>query len=207
MTKDPIWISRKSDKNSADFWPTPEWVTKALLDNEVLEGKVWEPACGDGAMARVISDFGYDVYASDKEDRGYGEVKDFLSRLREYADCIVTNPPFNLAAGFVMEALSSAECKVCMLLPLSFLEGAKRHDRLFSIYPPDRVWVFSERVTFTAPGVTRKVSGTRPMAWFVWDFNSRTSPQVTQIKWLRGYKPVDRKRRKAHTDNVDKQEV
>lgn len=60
-------VSRKD----ADFWPTPDWATAdwataAVLDRENLPGRVWEPACGDGAMARVLEGRGYRVEATDR---------------------------------------------------------------------------------------------------------------------------------------------
>jgi 16S rRNA A1518/A1519 N6-dimethyltransferase RsmA/KsgA/DIM1 with predicted DNA glycosylase/AP lyase activity len=69
---------------------------------------------------------GYKVYSSDLIDRGYGVVnQDFLnSDLR--ADNIVTNPPFNLAAEFTLQAFKLAKKKVVMLSKISYLEGVKR---------------------------------------------------------------------------------
>lgn len=183
MTKDPIWISRKTEKSSADFWPTPSWVTKSLLAHETFSLQVWEPACGDGAIARVLDDNGYAVYSSDLHDRGYGVVGvDFLGTAVSKGD-IITNPPFAIAHSFAEHAVSLGG-KTALLLPLSFLEGQKRRDTLFTVTPPSRVRVLSKRVTFVAPGVTRKVSGTRPMAWFIWDAASSYEPWPPEIYWL-----------------------
>ena len=40
-----------------DFYPTPAYVTQALLDNYRFTGEIWEPACGDGRMSKT----GYDI--------------------------------------------------------------------------------------------------------------------------------------------------
>src|SRR3954449_2785462 len=86
-----------------NFYPTPAWVTEALLETlrrwriRIPKGRIWEPCCGDGAMARVLEDHGYSVVATDLVDRGYGEGgRDFLmeSRLPDGVTAIVTNPPY-----------------------------------------------------------------------------------------------------------------
>lgn len=80
-----------------DFYATPAWVTEALLRHVTLRGPVWEPCCGDGAMARVIEAAGHQVHSSDLVDRGYGQAGvDFLACQSVPAGCrsIVTNPPY-----------------------------------------------------------------------------------------------------------------
>jgi hypothetical protein len=67
----PIHISGY-DRESHDFYPTPDWVTEALLRHVTLRDPVWEPCCGDGAMARVLQRAGHKVVASDLVDRGFG---------------------------------------------------------------------------------------------------------------------------------------
>lgn len=65
---------RLVDSNGADFYPTPSWATKALIDHEDFEGSIWEPACGDGAISKTLEGYGgYDVTSTDLYDRGYGE--------------------------------------------------------------------------------------------------------------------------------------
>ena len=60
------------DRQSHDFYPTPDWVTQALLKHVTLRGPVWEPCCGDGAMSRVLERAGHKVVATDLVDRGFG---------------------------------------------------------------------------------------------------------------------------------------
>jgi len=40
---------------------------------ESFEGQIWEPACGDGAISRVLEAAGYQVISTDLIDRGYGQ--------------------------------------------------------------------------------------------------------------------------------------
>ena len=179
-------IKRFADLEGPDFYPTPEWASYALIDNERFEGGIWEPACGDGTMARVLHDTGQPVEASDLFDRGYGEIGvDFLKSGR-MVENIITNPPYNSAEGFVEAGLRQATHKLCLLLRLAFLEGANRQRTIFAKRPPARVWVFSERITFYPAGAVQKGSGTTAYAWFVWDKQAKSN---CELKWLPpGYK-------------------
>jgi hypothetical protein len=178
-------LKRFADLEGPDFFPTPAWATHALIDNEKFSGDIWESACGDGAMSRVLKDTGKDIVSSDLFDRGFGEVGiDFLVTERR-AENIVTNPPYNSAEGFVASGLKLAKRKFVLLLRLAFLEGANRANTIFSQSPPSRVWVFSERITFYPSGAVQRGTGTTAYAWFVWDKNS----SGTELKWLKpGYK-------------------
>jgi hypothetical protein len=157
-----------------------------LIDNEKFSGEIWESACGDGAMSRVLEQSGQPVRSSDLYDRGYGEVGfDFLDP-KWSADNIVTNPPYNCAEGFVASGVKHSKRKFALLLRLAFLEGANRANTIFSATPPARVWVFSERITFYPRGVEPKGGGTTAYAWFVWD---KEASGRTELKWFKpGYK-------------------
>ena len=179
-------LKRFADLDGPDFFPPPSWATYALIENEPLFGEIWEPACGDGAMARVLATTGNSIIATDLYDRGFGQAGiDFLTSHR-VVDNIVTNPPYNAAEGFVRVGTRSARNKFALLLRLAFLEGANRCNTVFTRCPPSRVWVFSERITFYPAGAVKKGSGTTAYAWFVWDQNA---PKGTELKWFKpGYK-------------------
>ena len=179
-------LKRFADLDGPDYFPTPKWATHALIDNEKFEGDIWECACGDGAMAKVLELTGNAVYSSDLYARPYGDAgKDFLTTKRRAAN-IVTNPPYNSAEGFVRAGLEKADRKVALLLRLAFLEGGNRNRTIFNVTPPSRVWVFSERITFYPAGATVAGSGTTAYAWFVWDKQAKGK---TELKWFDpGYK-------------------
>ncbi len=175
-------LKRFADLDGPDFFPTPEWAVVALMDNERFEGNIWEPACGDGTMARVLESKGNEVIASDLYDRGYGETgHDFLTTDR-CADNIITNPPYNAAEGFLKVGLARATNKCAFLLRLAFLEGGNRYRTIFSKHPPTRVWVFSERITFYPAGAVKKGTGTTAYAWFVWDKGGQ--PGRSELRWF-----------------------
>jgi hypothetical protein len=134
-------MKRFADLAGPDFFPTPRWATFALIDNEKFAGDIWESACGDGAMSRVLEETGRSVFSSDLYNRGYGESgRDFLSWSRK-ANNIVTNPPYNSAEGFAAAGVKNASRKFALLLRLAFLEGANRANTIFTKTPPSRVWV------------------------------------------------------------------
>jgi hypothetical protein len=177
---------RFADLDGPDFYPTPPWATHALIDNEKFAGEIWESACGNGAMSKVLQNATASIISSDLHDRGFGESGvDFLKSER-HVDNIVTNPPYNAAEGFVRSGVKLANRKFALLLRLAFLEGANRANTIFSETPPSRVWVFSERITFYPAGVAQQGSGTTAYAWFVWDKDASTG---TELKWFKpGYK-------------------
>ncbi len=179
-------MKRFADLDGPDFFPTPAWATHALIDNERFDGDIWESACGNGAMSKVLETAARSVYSSDLYDRGYGEAGvDFL-KADWCADNIVTNPPYNAAEAFVRSGVPLARRKFALLLRLAFLEGGNRANTIFSETPPSRVWVFSERITFYPAGAVQAGSGTTAYAWFVWD---KDAPSGTELKWFKpGYK-------------------
>jgi len=179
-------LKRFADLEGPDYFPTPRWATYALIDNEAFKGDIWECACGDGAMSKVLETTGSSVYSSDLYARPYGDSgKDFLTTKRR-AKNIITNPPYNSAEGFVKAGLEKADRKFALLLRLAFLEGGNRNRTIFSVSPPSRVWVFSERITFYPAGAVVGGSGTTAYAWFVWDVDA---PTGTELRWFTpGYK-------------------
>lgn len=69
----PVHISGFAREDD-DFYPTPRWVTECLLDHVTLRGPVWEPCCGNGAIAEVVAARGHEVVATDIADRGFGKA-------------------------------------------------------------------------------------------------------------------------------------
>jgi hypothetical protein len=164
----------KGDRKKDDFYPTPPEATMALMDREIFNGNIWECACGNGAMSKVMIDKGYEVYSSDLTDRGYGEVGiDFLKADKK-VDNIITNPPFNLSTEFTIKALKQANNQVAMLNKLSFLEGLKRKELIFSQKKLKKIWIFSRRVRFGGNGLMA-------FAWFIFDKNYNGLPEVDWI--------------------------
>ena len=67
-------IRHPDSAHGNDLYETPELATLALLRAEPLPRKIWEPACGPGAIVRVLRDAGHRVIATD--------LIDYLRRIR-----------------------------------------------------------------------------------------------------------------------------
>lgn len=131
-----------SDKTRVDndFYATPPKAVEMLLRLEKFSQNVWEPACGQGHIAKVLRENGYSVKSTDLIDRGYGIGSvNFLKQTENYYGDIITNPPYKYAKEFVEKALElvSTGAKVAMFLKLQFLEGKARR-KLFEVYPPEK---------------------------------------------------------------------
>lgn len=177
-------IPDAANRERDDFYPTPPEAVEALLRVERFPGPVWEPACGDGAICRVLEAAGLEVIATDLVDRGWGTAGvDFLLDHRTRAPSIVTNPPFKLAEPFIRHALARADAKVAMLARLAFLEGTARR-QMFETTPLARVWVFSGRLKIWRSGeapTSGRTGGMIAFAWFVWE-HAHSGPPT--LGWL-----------------------
>ena len=172
--------NKDNDREENDFYPTPIGATQSLLDRQKFDGNIWECACGNGAMSKLMINEGYDVYSSDLIDRGYGETGiDFLQSTRQ-VDNIVTNPPFNLATEFTTHAFTLARKKVVMLSKVSYLEGIKRRTKIFDKKKLEKVLIFSRRVPFKKSGDT-VARGLMAFGWFIYDVNYNGLPTIDWI--------------------------
>lgn len=171
----------RENREKDDFYPTPPDATEALLNVETFTGSIWEPACGDGAICKVLAMRGYDVIATDLVDRGFGTSRrDFLMEYEHQAPNIITNPPFKLATQFIRHALQLSSGKVCILMRLACLEGSERRE-IYDNSPLARVWVFSRRLSMYRNGEDTGQGGMLAFAWFVWD-HAHVGPAT--IGWL-----------------------
>lgn len=165
-----------------NFYPTPEWGTRALLKYEKFEGGILEPCCGDGAMAEVLKEAGYSVLATDLYDWGYGDTGiDFLTLKGDHVNNVITNPPYNIAEEIFHKAYEIAYKKVALLLRVAFLESVKRYNTIYKLTPPKRLLVFSQRLSMYPKNYPVKGGGTTSYAWFIWEKGFQGS---TIIDWI-----------------------
>src|SRR6478736_1716678 len=162
-----------------DLYETPEVATLALLAVEPLPLRILEPACGRGAISKVLRSAGHTVFENDIVDYGQGQdsVQDFLNFKPAWAneiDAVVTNPPNLLAQHFVRHALTLCP-RVFMLLRLTFLESERRRDVLDEVFR-DRL-----RMMDRDGWAGNRVSNPTAFAWFVWEHD-----YTGKISWNRG---------------------
>lgn len=81
-----------------DLFQTPNYATELLIPFMPKNVNViWECACGEGKIVKVLLANGYGVAATDLRFGGFN----FLTQnYPEYYDAIITNPPFSLKRKF-----------------------------------------------------------------------------------------------------------
>jgi hypothetical protein len=181
----PIHISGYS-RQAHDFYSTPDWVTDCLLRHVALRGPVWEPCCGDGAIAQVLERAGHRVVATDLAEYGFGAGGIDFFRCRELPQgcrALVTNPPYgdggfgrtgsvSLAMlGFVRHALNlteKANGQLALLVRFQWIAG-KRAATLLSSGPLDKVVTLTKRIRWFDRGALTN-SGQHHHCWVVFDF-------------------------------------
>ena len=170
-------------RKESDFYPTPYCLTRLLLQRIRLRGpRIFEPACGNGAITHVLDEFVYNYYYSD-----LSTGIDFLKESRHF-DTIITNPPYSLSDEFIAKAKELSD-NFYFLLPLSYLHGKARYDNVYcdAAYPLKTVYIFTRYPMFEselrADGKHR--TGMMVFAWFHFE---RQPPGVAvtppTIEWL-----------------------
>jgi hypothetical protein len=176
-----------------DLYETPSVAVEALLRVERLPHRIWEPACGRGAIVNVLRSAGHSVVATDIANYripitppGYWD-RDFLleTDAPEGTEAIVTNPPFQRAEEFVAHALDLCP-RVVMLLRLAFLESERRC-HILENRGLARVHVFRKRLPMMHRDgwEGRKANSGMAFAWFVWDCVHRGPTMIDRISWAR----------------------
>lgn len=160
---------RLADAEKNDYYATDPKAVEMLLEQESFDKNIWEPACGEGHISKVLEEHGYNVISTDLIDRGYGTGEvNFLKKNEKFNGDIITNPPYKYAKEFVEKALELVETgqKVAMFLKLSFL-ASKGRRTLFNEHPPQIVYVSSGRLECGKNGEFVG-AGAVNYAWFVW---------------------------------------
>jgi hypothetical protein len=175
-----------------DLYQSPPEAVTALMAIERLPHRLWEPACGPGAIVRVLRAAGHDVLATDLVDYRSpfqdAHGVDFLipglaETYSDSRDGIVTNPPFKNAHLFVTRALELAPY-VAMLLRLAFLESEKRRD-IIDNSGLARVHVFRKRLPMMHRDgwEGRKASSGMAFAWFIWERGYTGPIELRRVSW------------------------
>lgn len=171
------------ERKPADLYPTPVDATEALIpmlkamkrpDGKPIK-RIWEPACGDGRLARVLEWHGFEVISTDlREYPGYGiGGLDFLNEdpLKKWGwdlgeiDAVITNPPFSLAEEFIRHARKITP-NVIMLLKQTYWNVKGRGEGLWVDETPSIELKMTWRLAFL-----KKERGNSPLMdcmWCVW---------------------------------------
>jgi hypothetical protein len=177
------------NERADDCYETPPEALRALMGVENLPEVIWEPACGPGAIVRLLRASGRQVYATDLVDYSSPDQDqsgwDFLmeTQLPIGVQMILTNPPFKNATEFATKALDLCP-RVALLLRLAFLESERRSPILDTGWLAD-VYVFRKRLPqMHRRGWTGNHSNSgMAFAWFVWDKSHTGASRIHRISW------------------------
>lgn len=201
---------RVEPDDSLNYFPTPPWATRALMEVLLIGDlrivpancSAWEPACGEGHMSGVLLEyfghveasdiFDYSVIGDDGEAQcppGWIGTQDFVAVAgvedAVFPDWIITNPPFGaLTQAFVLKALSLARDGVAMLVRQQWLEGVSRYRELFAVHPPAVIGQFVERVPIHKGRWDPDGDTLTSYVWIVWDKHTFTRPGDTRFVWI-----------------------
>lgn len=180
----------KNNREKNDFYSTDpnslEIFLKALKrDNIKLHNYIWECACGQGHLSKVLENKGYKVWSTDLINRGYGKGNtDFLKSIPdEWCGDILTNPPYKYAKEFVEKALKITRIGTytIMFLKIQFLESKERR-KLFEKYPPKYIYVNSSRqLCYLNGDMSKKINSATCYCWFIWEKGYKGEPI---IRWI-----------------------
>lgn len=158
-----------------DYFASPPWSSRAgaelirKLDQNARV--VWEPACGDGIMAKCLAETFDEVIATDIYTQGFGQPRDFLAELsadhNPICDWVVTNPPFGHAEKFIRVGFARARRGVAVLCRLALLESRSRYDALFQKPGLTVLAPFVERVPMQLGPWNPTCSTATAYAWFI----------------------------------------
>ena len=162
-----------------DFYETNAFAVRALRRRVNIQGQVFEPCNGLGAISSQFQDCVVSTNDIDqtKPAMFHFDAKGFDYKMFQIDGLpndntpiwVVTNPPFNEAFDIVRRSVE-AGCPSCYLLRLSWVEPTRSSEekggrgQWLSKHPPEAMIVLP-RYSFTGDGKTDSVT----CAWFCWN--------------------------------------
>lgn len=177
-----------------DFYPTPiELCYTALQILPINPNSILDPGAGDGVWGKVArSRFPYSFIAGNdirelSKPEWYDDwrIGNYVENQINYEitfDLIMGNPPFKVAEKFITKSLNllRPDGLIVFLLRLEFLASKGRHFRLFSNYPPCKVYVLSRRPSFFSTNGGHTVDA-MDYGLFIWQ---NKNFKDTTLDWL-----------------------
>jgi len=174
--------SSTTERDSRDFYPTPEWCVHAIYDAfPSLPRPTLEPCAGVGSLISPLKDRGWAPPRGIELDPplvveagGLVEQGDGLA-LSWTGHHVLMNPPYRAAQEWIEKGLEEAQSMVA-LLRLGFL-ASKRRKPLLERHPPYALGVLSKR-----PSFRHGRTDSSEYAWFIWTRWQGSADM--RIKWL-----------------------
>lgn len=190
----------KDDREAVDFYSTDPDCVKDLLTVEEFSKEILEPCCGNGNIAKVLVEAGYDVEASDLYDHGYGAIGVDCFDYKKIEKDLISNPPYSLTTEFIEHMLNELQPghKMALFLKLQILEGQARYQKIFARGKLKRVYVYVNRVACyknderyqknedgslktDKDGNPKKIGSAACYCWAVFDADYHGFPE---IRWI-----------------------
>lgn len=171
----------KSESADKDRCYTPPYAVDLLVPFLPAGSRIWEPACGDGHIAYVLMDAGFDVVASDIETG----IDFFTTEPTDGYDLHITNPPYQsqLKADWLERCYLLGK-PFALLMPGStlFPQGT---GRLLDQYGYEMI-IPDDRIDFFMPNEGyREGKAQFHSVWFTWGLD------IGGHKRVRFTKPVE----------------
>ena len=175
------------DRVNNDWYIEPDWCVDLLRENVNLRDGIHDPCAGIGTIVNNFIEAGIWATGSDIVNRGAGfDVQDYLTDPTVRRN-IVTNPPYKLTEKIVRHALAHTEHRVCVLVPLNFLAGQKRHS-FYIDTPVEKIVILSRRPSMppgemlVQHGEEYRKNGSIDFCWIVWNNQYEGGPTMTWAK-------------------------
>ena len=85
------------ERKAFDYYATDPKAVEMLLELEQFSPVIWEPACGEGHISKVLQAHGYQVISTDLVYRGFGDPEplDFLKETFQaaHSKCVMIPKP------------------------------------------------------------------------------------------------------------------
>lgn len=188
----------KQERDPYDFYATDPKTVELFLNQlekdhiRLCCNGVWECACGNGHISKVLKQRGYNVISTDIIQREYpcDKVINFLELKQNSdfcADTIMTNPPYKDATKFVLKALELVKIGdyIVFYLKDRFLEGAERYNKIFKEYPPRYVYCHVDRQNTAMCGDFDKYCKNTNTQFFIWCIWQKGYSGSTLLRWIK----------------------
>ena len=202
----------KETRQPLDFYPTPEFYTRALLENYPLENmyrsrkiSILFPFVGDGAIPRELLNYvSFFSHYNDLHDYGFPlntqlDLSDPVNRSRlPQSDYVIDNPPYNLLSlDLIQDLYDKADIALCLLLRQTWYSagtgqtGVSDRGRWLSGHPA------SMRITLPRYPFANNSKTGKPQTdacaheWVIWDKTGKVFPvqnPVVTSETLEGWK-------------------
>lgn len=188
------------EREAVDFYSTDPDCVKDLLELEQFGKDILEPCCGNGNIAKELSNAGFNVTATDLYDHGYGTTGVDCFGYTNIGQDIITNPPYSLTTEFIEHMINELQPghKMALFLKLQVLEGQARYQKIFSQGKLKRVYIYVNRVAcyknderyqknedgslkLDKDGNPKKIGSACAYMWAIWEADYRGFPEIHWI--------------------------